>query len=479
MSHTTTPPPARTAALPTTQLIVPTTIAWPQAALISTAICVAILIVGAAINPRADLVALGITGIVVTIAASSVAWRTNTRRVLAAELTNQTMTAVKTPLRLTRTRWTRRGWPGRITSLTLTYPPSLAATHVDQTGRVLTTAVSKAAGTNIKATQHRHRLYRRQVVITLDVNNPDDTTDTNSQRIIDVVDDTIGTTGTATDIKLNDDGQVASFTIKVTKASRFTVPNIQRRLKQAITSRLDGRWNTDFDLENDQIRFTRKLPLPTFAARPVEPVTDDNKIAEAIDEDGNIHYWEVGGVMAHQLRAGRTRTGKTIAMYGDLIECARRGWQIFVLDPKRIEFLGWRTWPNVAMVATSIEDQLAMVNHLDELMHERYRQIEEDDTDPSQFHRILFIIDEYRQFFGMAKAWWTQHKVQGMSSAPPALEQIGSLLRMAAAARIHVLLGTQRPDAEFLAGEQRDNFSARSATGRLSPDGAQMMFDSQ
>ena len=478
MSQNTPPPPVRTAAPTATKMITPATIPWMAGAVAGAALSTVALIIGTAIVPRADLVNLGLTGLILVIAASSLIWRTNQRRSLAAELTNQTMTTLKTPLRIVRSRWPLWAWPGNPSSLTLGYPVSFGATHADRTSQVLTTAVSKAAGPTIKTTG-RHKRRRRLVVVEFEKCDPNAPTDTASQRIIDVVADTVSASGAARDIVLNDSGEVASFNINVIKASRFTVPTVQRRLKQAITSRLDGRWNTEFDLEHDRIRFARKLPLPTFVLRPVEPVTDDNKVAEAIDEDGNVHYWEVGGVMAHQLRAGRTRTGKTVAMYGDLVECARRGWQIFVLDPKRIEFLGWRGWPNVAMVATSIEDQLVMVNHLHALMDERYRQIEEDGADPAQFHRVLFVIDEYRQFFGMAKAWWAQIKVQGMPAAPPALEQIGSLLRMAAAARIHVLLGTQRPDAEFLAGEVRDNFSARSATGRLSPDGAQMMFDSQ
>jgi len=77
------------------------------------------------------------------------------------------------------------------------------------------------------------------------------------------------------------------------------------------------------------------------------------------------------------------------------------------------------------------------------------------------------------------KAWWSGIKVTGMPSECPVFEEIGSLLRMAAACRLHVDVATQRLDAEFLKGETRDNFAARAAAGRLSADGAQMMFDSQ
>ena len=183
--------------------------------------------------------------------------------------------------------------------------------------------------------------------------------------------------------------------------------------------------------------------------------------------------------MAHLLRCGKTRSGKTVSLIGDAVEMARRGFRVLVLDPKRTEFLGLRDWPNVELVATRVPDQVALVHQIWLEMEDRYRRIEEDGADESDFDPILLIIDEYRQMHANVKAWWSGIKVTGMPSECPVFEEIGSLLRMAAACRIHVDLATQRPDAEFLKGETRDNFAARAAAGRLSPDGAQMMFDSQ
>ena len=54
---------------------------------------------------------------------------------------------------------------------------------------------------------------------------------------------------------------------------------------------------------------------------------------------------------------------------------------------------------------------------------------------------------------------------------------MASLARKARTARIHLVLSTQRPDAEFLGGEMRDNFGQRMSMGRLSPQGAMMMWE--
>src|SRR5690625_5509450 len=43
--------------------------------------------------------------------------------------------------------------------------------------------------------------------------------------------------------------------------------------------------------------------------------------------------------------------------------------------------------------------------------------------------------------------------------------------------RIHLLVGTQRPDAAFLGEGLRDNFDTRVSLGPLSPQGAQMMWE--
>lgn len=274
-----------------------------------------------------------------------------------------------------------------------------------------------------------------------------------------------------------------SFTIHHGYGARLANRTLQLKASRIISSMLPGQWRTAFDTEHDTITVSRRPPLPDMIARPVEmprPGTPQwDLIPQAVDEDGRICSWDISGVMAHQLKAGRTRTGKTVSLIGDAIEGARRGYRVYVLDPKRTEFLGLRDWPNVQLVATKVPDQVALIHYLWTLMEDRYRRIEEEGATETDFERVMFLVDEYRQFYGNAKSWWTSVKTSGMPAQCPAFDWIGSLLRMAGACRIHVILGTQRPDAEFVGGEIRDNFSSRAALGPLSPEGARMMFDSE
>ena len=53
----------------------------------------------------------------------------------------------------------------------------------------------------------------------------------------------------------------------------------------------------------------------------------------------------------------------TVSLIGDVMEAARRGFRVLVIDPKRVEFLGLRGWPNVEIVATTVQDQIAVIHH--------------------------------------------------------------------------------------------------------------------
>jgi S-DNA-T family DNA segregation ATPase FtsK/SpoIIIE len=67
--------------------------------------------------------------------------------------------------------------------------------------------------------------------------------------------------------------------------------------------------------------------------------------------------------------------------------------------------------------------------------------------------------------------------VSKMPRRCPAIELLALLASKSRSAGIHLVLGTQRPDAEFMTGEMRDNFRCRVSLGRLSPQGAMMMWD--
>ena len=421
-----------------------------------------------------------------TVGVGVLGWRANRRRRILADLSNRVGYLLKTPVRASSARWSR-GVVGDPVRVCLDSSDQATIGYGDRLAAQLAQATSRALGATFQVTRHNQRRGRTTLRAVSVQREKPTALELAQQRVRDVVVETFGADATVDAFKTGPTGEdaVTGFTVHYkAAASKLTVPAIRRRITNAVGDRLDGRWKADFALQDDRVTYSRRPPLPTFYARPTDlvPARSDpayNLIPQAVDEDGQILNWDISGVMAHLLRCGKTRSGKTVSLIGDAIEMSRRGFRVLVLDPKRTEFLGLRDWPNVELVATRVPDQVALVHQIWLEMEDRYRRIEEDGADESDFDPILLIIDEYRQMHANVKAWWSGIKVTGMPSECPVFEEIGSLLRMAAACRIHVDLATQRPDAEFLKGETRDNFAARAAAGRLSPDGAQMMFDSQ
>lgn len=430
---------------------------------------------------RWPLVALTLVGMTVV---GYLGWRINRRRRILAAAANTMTAQLKTPIVVTRARW--QGHPvGTVVAVHLRYPDNVALAYNDLFPSQVVAAAGRAFGRPFRLVKHTPA--RRTVKLAVQPERPDrplDDLELQKRRVSNVVGETFGAEATVRDVHLDDDRELIDrFTVQYRGIGpRLTVASVRRRISNGVTDRLDGKWRATFHLADDEVTFQRRPPLPTYIPRPATPVPDVddpafNLIPQAVSEDGSILCWDIGGPFAHVLKCGRTRTGKTVSLIGDAVEAARRGFRVFVLDPKRIEFLGMRDWPNVVLVATRVPEQVALVSWFEREMNERYRRIEEEGASEQDFERILFIIDEYRQFYANARAWWMSIKVSGMPTECPVFESVGALLRMAAAARIHISLGTQRPDAEFLTGETRDNFSARAATGRLSPDGAKMMYD--
>ena len=395
-----------------------------------------------------------------TVGVGVLGWRANRRRRILADLSNRVGYLLKTSVRASSARWSR-GLVGDPIRVCLDSSDQATIGYGDRLAAQLAQATSGALGATFQVTRHDQRRGRTTLRAVSVQREKPTALELAQQRVRDVVVETFGADATVDAFKTapTSEDSVTGFTVHYkAAASKLTVPAIRRRITNAVGDRLDGRWKADFALQDDRVTYSRRPPLPTFYARPTDPVPARadpayNLIPQAVDEDGEVLNWDISGVMAHLLRCGKTRSGKTVSLIGDAIEMARRGFRVLVLDPKRTEFLGLRDWPNVELVATRIPDQVALVHQLWLEMEDRYRRIEEEGADEADFDPILLIIDEYRQMHANVKAWWSGIKVTGMPGECPVFEEIGSLLRMAAACRIHVDLATQRPDAEFLKGE--------------------------
>lgn len=263
--------------------------------------------------------------------------------------------------------------------------------------------------------------------------------------------------------------------IAVKLVSRMKRQSVER----VVTGTLPGRWRSSWDIENSTANFRLRTEFPAAVPHPKINVTDENRylIPSAVTEDGDTVFWDLRSTDPHGLTTGRTGTGKTVVLEGIGMEWAGRDWAVWIADPKRVEFLGMRNWPNIQVVATTIEEQMAMIWDAAELMEHRYKLIEHHGADEDDFEPLLLIVDEATELYSSINAWWSENKHKGAPSRCPIYGAIGSLARLARKARIHLRFGMQRPDAKVLEGEVRDNLGDRFSAGRLSPQGALMVWD--
>jgi S-DNA-T family DNA segregation ATPase FtsK/SpoIIIE len=298
----------------------------------------------------------------------------------------------------------------------------------------------------------------------------------------------IGVTARVTAVEL-DGEDLRSITVAHQAAAKLSAAGYRNRIERVISTMMPGRWRAVWDLERDEVRFEVRPTLPTcvwMSDRPAAldvPVDDllrnyrEVRIPCAIDEDGREVAWYPARV-PHVMLTGGTGTGKTSMAHSLLGQITAFGWPVWILDAKRVEFLALRTWPNVQIVAGAIWQQVALVRAAWELMEYRYSLIEAGQAQVSDFEPLVVFLDEFAEFRSNLGEWYAQIKVKGDPSRPPTLAEVASLARKGRTARVHLVLSTQRPDAEFLGGEMRDNFGMRLSMGRLSPQGAMMMWES-
>lgn len=380
------------------------------------------------------------------------------------------VTGAETTLRVSK-------WSGRVPGrLKIRYSPLAADDSPDWHGRVveiLQRRLTKAF------TVSAHDQRRRLLVVSQSTTASDDTDEQEVEnRARAIIPKLLGAATLSVDVDA--DGKLQEITAKHSAGVRVAADGYRLRVERAVSTMLPGRWKAYWNLTADQVTFRLRPTFPTIVPHPIEPLDAHNlyKLPAGIDEDGRPVRWDLTAGGPHLLVSGKTGKGKTVLINGLVMEATRRGWPVWVADPKRIEFLGLRSWHNVQLVATSVVDILVMLKCAHDLMEERYAQIEIG-TDESEFEPLIVVVDEYRNLTRQIDAWWAEVRAgtKGLPAKCPAYNWLPALAEKARSARIHLLVGTQRPDAAFLSEGLRDNFDTRFSLGPLSPQGALMMWE--
>lgn len=183
-----------------------------------------------------------------------------------------------------------------------------------------------------------------------------------------------------------------------------------------------GRWRCKWDLEHDKVLFELRPAFPSTVwlpradadtKRDVLASYDKVSIDFGVDEDGRKLSWRPA-VDPNLMVVGAPGTGKTVLEHNILASVSQWGWPIWVVDGKAIEFIGWRTWPNVQTVASTVEQQVAVITRAHEVMEHRYQLIVQGKASEDDFEPLMLFIDEWSDFRANLTDWYAPVKVKGM-----------------------------------------------------------------
>ncbi|WP_203338608.1 type IV secretory system conjugative DNA transfer family protein [Nocardioides limicola] len=294
--------------------------------------------------------------------------------------------------------------------------------------------------------------------------------------------------GTATIGKVEVDeatGEVRRLEVKHEVGAKLVASGYRARVERTLSVMLPGRWRARWDMEGDSVVFEVRPTLPESLWIPPLELPDDDplhnyrqvRIPYGVDEDGEVIAWQPA-INPQWLITGGTGSGKTSTGHGILTQITQFGWPVWIADGKGIEFLGFQDWPNVQIVASEIAQQVAVIHRAWQLMEYRYQLVVERRARTEDFEPLMVFVDEFTDLKANLLTWYAQIKVKGDPTKPATLSEVGSIARKGRTARVHLVLSMQRPDADILTGEARENFGQRTSMGPLSPQGAEMMWNS-
>lgn len=380
--------------------------------------------------------------------------------------------------RVRASRWVG-GWLGYPRGLLLDYNPL----HDEQLGEVIEEAqrlAGRAFKQPYKVLQIKQRSHR--VILGVAGSEEERLVDERAQRIKSIAKKSFGA-GSTIEITIDDHGEVRELSVTYEPVPRFASLAMRNRIEITVSAFLTGRWRAFWDLRHDSVRMERRPELSSLIMNPnkapemVDPraTYDSLTVPIGLDEDGNPVYWKPKDD-PHGVVTGKTGKGKTVVLLGIAMHLAAHGWEVWAIDGKRIELVGLRGWKNVRMIAGRVDHQARLAHHIYTMMQQRFADYDAGKVRLEDFTPVLFLIDEFKTFKNALNRWYRQVKPRGGSTTPPVLDEISDFASLARKVRMHMIIGLQRPDAEFLSGDMRDNLGFRVSLGRLSPEGAKMMW---
>lgn len=164
----------------------------------------------------------------------------------------------------------------------------------------------------------------------------------------------------------------------------------------------------------------------------------------------------------HLLIGGSTGSGKTVLVNTIIRNLLETGVGLYLCDPKRIEFNKYETDNSVINVSYDKDSIIQTIEYLHNLMESNYGLIKKYGS--SVVKSNFLIIDEYADI----ASYDDDKKIRN---------GICSLAQKARAAKIHIILATQRPSVNIIDGDIKANFPSRIALKTASSFDSKTILD--
>lgn len=267
--------------------------------------------------------------------------------------------------------------------------------------------------------------------------------------------------------------------------------NFERIFSLAMSQ--DRRYVFDWFPNESRIHGTPTPPLPRMAPLPALDKRPWNEFPLGIGAGGKEVFWDCK-TTPHALVVGKTGSGKSVIQRNILVHALSQPeeWQVALIDPKRVELGGYRVLSTkdgqggVISIALTLAEQVDLLEKIDAEMMRRYDAMEAvglnnaqnyiDPTTGKSPKAILLMVDEAYQLLAPESGSSDQIKENNELHGRAAVA-MGSIARLGRAAKVHMIVATQRPDAKVLGGELKSNLDCRIGCGTMDTIPSLMCFD--
>ena len=154
----------------------------------------------------------------------------------------------------------------------------------------------------------------------------------------------------------------------------------------------------------------------------------------------------------HLLIAGTTGSGKSVIINNiiyTLLYKSPKEVKLILIDPKKVELIQYRELPHTLAYASEQADIINTIKDAVTLMDKRYKVMQDKRIKKSKEADLYIIIDEYADLITTSKK-----DVERL---------ICKIAQLGRAAKIHLIIATQRPTRDIITGQVKVNIDSRLA----------------